>query len=86
MYLHSMCNTILHNMLNISEQTLSHMMLHIEAEKSVGHIPQPLFLIGSFGSGKTTLLIELARRLRETAGENQYSCLTGKNFSAATIS
>ena len=80
MYLHSMCNTILHNMLNIFEQTLSHMMLHIEAEKSVGHIPQPLFLIGSFGSGKTTLLIELARRLRENGWGESVQLLDGKEF------
>lgn len=65
---------------NIFQQTVEQILRYVEAEKTVGHIPQPLFLIGSFGSGKTTILTELAKKLQENGFNGLIQLFDGKEF------
>lgn len=69
---------------NIFQQTVEQILRYVEAEKTVGHIPQPLFLIGSFGSGKTTLLREIERRLCENGFADSVQLFDGKEFFSST--
>ncbi|MDE6824817.1 MAG: AAA family ATPase [Duncaniella sp.] len=60
--------------------TVEQIMHHIDADKSTGHIPQPIFLIGSPGAGKTTLLNELTVRLKDKGWERHLQFFDGKRF------
>lgn len=63
-----------------NSKTLRQINRHIEGEDSMGHIPQPMFIIGSGGTGKTSLLSELIRILENNGWENRVHFFDGKQF------
>lgn len=63
-----------------NSKTLSQINRHIEAEEALGHIPQPMFIIGSGGAGKTTLLAKLIQELESNRWEERVHFFDGKQF------
>ena len=59
---------------------INQIIRHIDDDTSTGHIPQPIFLIGSSGSGKTTIVYDLISRLRDKGFDKNIQVFDGKQF------
>lgn len=71
-------------MLNISKDLDANIVRQIERyvndESRAGHIPQPVFIVGSRGAGKSTLLRMLADRLKDNGLTDRLHLFDGKRF------
>ena len=65
---------------NIEDDKIIQRIINFAADDNdLGHIPQPMFIIGNHGTGKSTLLKSLVSHLNEK-WPNQVQILDGKSF------
>lgn len=66
--------------MNQENRIIQRILNFVGDERNTGHIPQPMFVVGSSGAGKTTLMHLLRTRLNEEINIGSVQCFDGKRF------
>lgn len=66
--------------IDIESPIIQRILRYVDEDRGTDHIPQPIFVVGSWGAGKSSLLRSLATRLENTDNTGKIQIFDGKQF------
>lgn len=65
---------------DIAESIIQNIIRYVNDDGSLGHIPQPLFIVGSSGAGKTSIITMLTTALKSNGYDGNIMNFDGRHF------
>lgn len=65
---------------DIAESIIQKIIRYVHDDGSLGHIPQPLFIVGSSGAGKTSMITMLTTALKSKSYDGNIMTFDGRQF------